>query len=78
MEKAKKLLNVLSLREGLGAYKISINTENEVFGDDPGPEIARILRELADTVEGGSLDGTMLRDSNGNTVGSAGFGGKKY
>ena len=58
---------------------IKIKTDNAAFGDDAGPECARILRKLADTLEHyrGPLDprdwnnsGARLRDYNGNTVGA--------
>lgn len=45
---------------------------NDAFQPDPRTEIARILRDLADRIEGGLEDGTArLRDFNGNTVGLA-------
>jgi len=49
---------------------ITINTDNEAFGDDPGVELSRILRGLADDCADGwqgYLDAP--RDINGNTVG---------
>jgi hypothetical protein len=51
---------------------IMINTDNAAFEDDPGAEVARILRNLAKEVDGITLDPgdyANLRDSNGNTVG---------
>ena len=57
---------------------LSIDTTNAAFdGDDRGPELARILRELADRLEDGRF-GPMdtaapLRDINGNRVGMALF-----
>jgi hypothetical protein len=55
--------------------KIDINTANAAFdGDNAGAEAARILRDLADRLEGsGTLarsDTKFLRDINGNTVGT--------
>jgi hypothetical protein len=47
---------------------IKISTANEAF-DVPGPEIARILRRLAQEVEMG-IDAGKLYDVNGNAVGS--------
>lgn len=49
---------------------ITIETGNAAFaGDNRGPEIARILRRLADEVGGkGGYEGT-LRDCNGNVIG---------
>lgn len=49
---------------------ISINMDNAAFTEDGGrPELARILRKLADDVENGKAP-VPLRDANGNTVGS--------
>ena len=51
---------------------IGIDTDNAAF-DNPG-ELARILRALADTIDGTpdvtDYDGLALRDLNGNTVGT--------
>lgn len=59
---------------------VEINLENAAFFDDdnvfdPGPEIARILRNLATEIEqeqprdGVIIWGTILRDANGNDTG---------
>lgn len=52
---------------------ISLDLGNSAFEDDPGHEIARILRELADKLECGVI-GTHfqcnLSDYNGNIVGT--------
>lgn len=51
-------------------FTLKISTANEAF-DQLGPEVARILRELADKVETSTaLVSGNLRDINGNTVGS--------
>ena len=47
---------------------ITLNTDNAAFEDDPGAEVARILRELARRTEQGFIN-VGLRDSNGNMVG---------
>ena len=49
---------------------IKFSTANDAF-NVPGPEIARILRELARLVEDGVAGGDeyKVRDANGNTVG---------
>ena len=49
---------------------IKFSTANDAF-NVPGPEIARILRELARLVEDGVAGGDeyKIRDINGNTVG---------
>ena len=59
------------------AFTLKIDTDNAAFYDDsdgdafdPGPELARIFRELADQVEEGDLYAEgAVRDVNGNTVG---------
>lgn len=48
--------------------------DNDAFQPDPRPEIARILRELADKIENGMEEGRFfLRDLNGNKVGDGGL-----
>lgn len=47
---------------------IRIDTDNAAFEDMP-TEVARILRDAADKLEAGHIDGFSLRDINGNTVG---------
>lgn len=49
---------------------ITIKTGNAAFEPDPGTEVARILRDYADEVEGGWPAGGVLLDANGNVVGS--------
>ena len=53
---------------------IKISTANEAFSADPGYEVGRILRRLAQDVESGVTfdngEEIKLRDINGNTVGS--------
>ena len=46
---------------------------NAAFADDPGAEVARILRDLANTMEvNGSAEMDMrIADANGNRVGTA-------
>lgn len=60
------------------AFKLEIpSTRNAAFDEvegNAGPELARILRELADRVEGGVItsstpDGRPVLDVNGSTVG---------
>ena len=49
---------------------IKIETENAAFDPEPGRELARILRELADVIELYATDTQVtLRDLNGNKVG---------
>ena len=53
-------------------FHLSLEINNDAFGDDPRQELARLLRFAAKKVEDGA-DTFMLRDINGNTVGSAAF-----
>lgn len=59
--------------EPLPMFKLEIETGNAAFDDDAGPELARILRELADRLSPGlpsGEGGAPLRDINGNKVGA--------
>lgn len=47
---------------------ITIHTDGAAFDPDPRPEVARILRDLADRLEAGH-DPEKLRDINGNAAG---------
>ena len=52
-------------------FMLNLTTENEAFQPDPAPEIARILRGIADRIEAGGeyeFFQTIL-DLNGNDVG---------
>ena len=57
------------------SFKLSIKTDNAAFtnedtGEDaPHAEVARLLREVADRVEGGDDHGVIM-DVNGNNVGT--------
>lgn len=56
---------------------ITINCDNDAFDNDPTWEVARILRDTANKVEGsGTMRGFNLRDRNGNTVGKVAVTGK--
>jgi hypothetical protein len=52
----------------MGEFRVQVNTDNAAF-EEPGFELARILREVADRLESGSVAGNV-RDINGNSVGS--------
>jgi hypothetical protein len=56
-------------------FKLHIDTDNDAFSDESSTEIARILRDLADDLDGtgeiGEDYSEKLRDYNGNTVGRA-------
>ena len=56
-------------------FKLSIQCDNDAFySEQKHAELTRILREIADRLEEyGGLTGTIVRDINGNTVGSAKF-----
>jgi hypothetical protein len=53
------------------SFKLKIKTGNAAFaedGNDGKNEVARILREIADSLESG-FDAHTVRDINGNKVG---------
>lgn len=53
-------------------YVIEIETGNAAFEPEPGPETARIIQALAESLKaGGRLLDRSLQDANGNTVGEA-------
>lgn len=55
-------------------YTITIHTDGAAFDPDPGPELARILRKLADGLDRGGItppEPVRLYDVNGNSAGFA-------
>ena len=58
-------------------YYLKLYLENDAFAEGAGPEVARILRELAERVEGYSFTNAPtrfpVRDINGNRVGTHGY-----
>jgi hypothetical protein len=67
-------------QERKGVFTLEIDTANAAFAnaaleDDPGPEVARILRSIADKIDEDRIGGAPvpLRDINGNTVGTCQF-----
>ena len=66
--KAARALTISTWEQGQ-MFTLKIKTDNAAF-EDAGPEVARILRDLARQLEGetGEASG-RLRDLNGNTVG---------
>lgn len=55
-------------------YTLTISTDGAAFEEEAGPELARILRRLADGLDRGGIapeDVTRLYDINGNNVGRA-------
>ncbi len=53
------------------AFTMAISCGNDAFFPDPVPEVARLLREVADRLESGedASSPLVLRDVNGNDVG---------
>lgn len=52
-------------------FTIDMRTDTAVFEDDPYCEIARILRNIADSIEVLNFDhGAMIFDANGNAIGT--------
>lgn len=49
---------------------IKIHTDNAAFEDGGGSEVARILRHLADSYSNGFHNFSIIRDINGNKVGT--------
>ena len=58
-------------------YTLTVEMDNVAFDNDPGSELARILREAANRVEGFGFQhkdhASPLRDVNGNKVGQHGY-----
>ena len=54
-------------------YTIKISTDNAAFDPYPTDEIARIVREVATFLDQGIDKRFILRDINGNKVGTAEF-----
>jgi hypothetical protein len=57
--------------EQLTRFTVTISTDNAAFNPDPAPELARILRAIADRIDRGEdirMYQTIL-DVNGNDVG---------
>lgn len=56
-------------------FKLTINTGNEAFADEPNEELARLLEKAAQRLRAGYVCDS-LRDANGNTVGEWNTGRK--
>jgi hypothetical protein len=57
-------------------FQVHIACDNDAFTDEsgPNPEVVRLLRAVANRLEGGDTIGLIrLRDHNGNRVGFAEF-----
>lgn len=50
-------------------FRLTFNMDNEAFAGDGCDEAARILREVANKVEAGRTEGSIM-DANGNNVGT--------
>lgn len=50
-------------------FKLEIKTNNAAFEDAPQAELARILRDVANTLENDPSHSGTMRDINGNRVG---------
>ena len=55
----------------MAKFTVEIDTDNAAFEDDLEAELGSILMTLARKVQSGKGFDFKLRDSNGNTVGSA-------
>jgi hypothetical protein len=51
------------------SFKLTIETENAAFDDEPEAEVARILRAVAERLEIAGLTDGACYDVNGNRVG---------
>lgn len=51
-------------------FRLTIDTDNAAFDDDPAGEISRMLHDIADIVVGPHGHTTSILDVNGNRVGS--------
>lgn len=49
-------------------FTLKIKTDNDAFVDSPSTELARLLREVADDIEAGTMSAKLV-DRNGNIVG---------
>lgn len=55
------------------AFKVQLSTYNEAFaGDMLYAETARVLREMADKIEHGAIQG-LVHDKNGHCIGQFTF-----
>jgi len=50
------------------SFRLTLETNNDSFADQPGIEVARLLRQAAENVEAGARC-ENLSDENGNHVG---------
>jgi len=57
-------------------FKLRMSTGNEAFTQAPERETARLLRQVADRLEAGTVNGS-ISDANGNQVGTFDLTGTK-
>lgn len=57
------------------SFRLIINIGGAAFDGTPGGEVARILRAMADSVEGGAMHPRRVIDANGNACGAAEYWG---
>lgn len=61
------------MRQTSPIFRLTIKLDNDAFQDgNEGPEVARILRDIADTIDTEAsinIRPGKIRDSNGNSVG---------
>jgi hypothetical protein len=61
----------------MSKFTVEIDCGNAAFYEvDREYEVARILRELANSLESGRIGRAYLHDNNGNRVGTANFEGE--
>jgi hypothetical protein len=55
----------------MARFTVQLTADNDSFEPDPGPELARILRGIADRIEAGDTYDTFrtILDVNGNDIG---------
>ncbi len=69
----------MRLRENINYIELHIKCNNDAFyneeNQEPEPEVVRILRKLADSIEANGIEDAthILKDINGNKVGEFGY-----
>lgn len=72
-ERARKIREIIEEASSMAKITIEINLENDAFVKDESYEVARILYELADTIDIDGVDAVAnrkLRDVDGNSTGT--------
>jgi hypothetical protein len=68
-ETMAKVNEYLDAIEATPRFAMTFGTSNAAFSPESGPEIARILRRIADLAEEGYTSG-LVHDENGNGIGT--------